>query len=455
MTPFDEIPPGTDEDRSRSLLEQANKLFKEGRFKASEVTFKRVIDGGSNVAEGFYGVGVVRLSQNDQAAAEVNFRRALEHDPWHANALYQLGLMAEQREDLEEARSYYRKALGTKPEHVGAQKGLARLTDSDPQSAPADTNDYDRQSERLQETMIVELDTPVELVVEDSKIFAAGTRFPIKKETTTIGRSSASDIDLVNDDTASRVHAQLTRHGEQLYVEDMGSTNGTYVNGERITDVVPLSLGDELRVGNTSLRRVDNDAPTDAYIRPPARADISTEAQPERIELRYDKWGGRLRWIGDTEIKYDMLGSRPRWLGNTELRYDKWGSRLKWVGAREVQYDWAGSRPRWLGSMELQYDQWGYRLRWVGDVELHYERRGLESRLRWIGNLELLYEEGFRGWFDDRPKCMMRPDEHSQLSAEKLLLVFFVLYEKNRREEEERKRLMEDSMWDKPSRPST
>ena len=282
MKPSDEIPPGT-EDRSRALLEQANALFKEGRFKASEVTFKRVIDRGSNVAEGFYGVGVVRLSLNDQAAAEVNFRRALENNPWHANALYQLGLMAEQREDLEEARGYYRKALATKPEHVGAQKSLARLTDSDSQNAPADTNDYDRQSERLQETMIVELDTPVELVVEDSKIFTAGTRFPINKETTTIGRSSASDIDLVNDDTASRVHAQLTRHGEQLYVEDMGSTNGTYVNGERISSVVPLGLGDELRVGITSLWCVDSDASEDTRIRPAASTDMHSEARPEGI----------------------------------------------------------------------------------------------------------------------------------------------------------------------------
>jgi pSer/pThr/pTyr-binding forkhead associated (FHA) protein len=282
MKPFDEIPPGT-EDRSRALLEQANALFKEGRFKASEVTFKRVIDRGSNVAEGFYGVGLVRLSLNDQAAAEVNFRRALEHDPWHANALYQLGLMAEQREDLEEARSYYRKALASKPEHVGAQKGLARLSDSDPQSSPADTNNYDPQSERLQETMIVGLEKPVELVVEDSKIFVAGSRFAINKQTTTIGRSSASDIDLVNDETASKVHAKLTRQGEQLYVEDLGSTNGTYVNGERITGVVPLSLGDELRVGFTSLRRVDSDASTDAYIRPAASADTNSEARPEGI----------------------------------------------------------------------------------------------------------------------------------------------------------------------------
>jgi pSer/pThr/pTyr-binding forkhead associated (FHA) protein len=288
MEPFDETPSGGAKDKSRALLEQANDLFKAGRFKASEVTFKRVIDLGSDVAEGFYGVGVVRLSRNDQAAAEANFRSALEHDPWHANALYQLGLMAEQGEDLEEARSYYRKALASKPEHVGAQKRLARLSDPDPQEeTPSDTNDYDRGGERPQDTMIVEFDTPVELVVEDSRSFVAGSRFSVNKETTSIGRSSASDIDLEDDETASRVHAQLTRHGEQLYVEDLGSTNGTYVNGERIIGVVELGLGDELRVGITSLRRVDSDtstdASTDSRIRPAASADTNSDTRPEGI----------------------------------------------------------------------------------------------------------------------------------------------------------------------------
>jgi hypothetical protein len=89
--------------------------------------------------------------------------------------------------------------------------------------------------------------------------------------------------------------------------------------------------------------------------------------------------------------------------------------------------------------MELRYDQWGYRLKWIGDVELHYERRGLGSLLRWIDDLELGYEKGVRGWFDDRPKYIVLPDEHSQLSVEKLLLVYFVLYEKNRREEQKRR----------------
>jgi hypothetical protein len=74
----------------------------------------------------------------------------------------------------------------------------------------------------------------------------------------------------------------------------------------------------------------------------------------------------------------------------------------------------------------------------VTRIELRYDAWG--SRLRWIGDLELGYEEGIRGWLGDRPKYIMLPDEHSQLSVENLLLVFLVLYEKNRREEEEEER---------------
>ncbi len=54
-----------------------------------------------------------------------------------------------------------------------------------------------------------------------------------------------------------------------------------------------------------------------------------------RVELHYDRMGGRLVGIGNTEIRYDMMGGRPRWLGDTELqnwqhrnsvRHDGWSS---------------------------------------------------------------------------------------------------------------------------------
>lgn len=93
-----------------------------------------------------------------------------------------------------------------------------------------------------------------ELVVEDSSIIAPQTRFPLEGGTISLGRSSASDIVLKSDDYASGSHARLTRHGGLLYVEDAGSTNGTFVNGRKTVGATPLRSGDKVRVGSTTFR---------------------------------------------------------------------------------------------------------------------------------------------------------------------------------------------------------
>ncbi len=92
------------------------------------------------------------------------------------------------------------------------------------------------------------------LVVEDSDIIAPNTQFRIDSGTTSIGRSSTSDIVLKNDDYVSGQHARLTRHGGLLYVEDAGSTNGTYVNDRKTVGATPLRSGDRVRVGSTTFR---------------------------------------------------------------------------------------------------------------------------------------------------------------------------------------------------------
>jgi hypothetical protein len=92
------------------------------------------------------------------------------------------------------------------------------------------------------------------LVVEDSNVLAPSTQFQIASGTTSIGRSSASDIVLKSDDFVSGQHARLTRHGGLLYVEDAGSTNGTYVNERKTIGATPLRSGDRVRVGSTTFR---------------------------------------------------------------------------------------------------------------------------------------------------------------------------------------------------------
>ena len=97
-----------------------------------------------------------------------------------------------------------------------------------------------------------------ELVVESSGIMASELRFPINDVSSTVlGRSSNSDVVLKSDDYVSGEHAFITRHGGLLYVEDNGSTNGTYVNERKTVGATPLREGDSIRVGSTTFRFVE------------------------------------------------------------------------------------------------------------------------------------------------------------------------------------------------------
>ena len=68
-----------------------------------------------------------------------------------------------------------------------------------------------------------------------------------------IGRNVNNTI-FVEDDFVSANHAMLTFRGRSWFIEDQGSTNGTYVNGHRIDRPVALSFGDELMIGRVRMR---------------------------------------------------------------------------------------------------------------------------------------------------------------------------------------------------------
>jgi hypothetical protein len=72
-----------------------------------------------------------------------------------------------------------------------------------------------------------------------------------------IGRSEESDVFLV-DPSVSRMHAVVETGGVEPVVRDLGSTNGTFVNGERV-EARPLCDGDELMFGNTRMRFETNE----------------------------------------------------------------------------------------------------------------------------------------------------------------------------------------------------
>lgn len=74
-----------------------------------------------------------------------------------------------------------------------------------------------------------------------------GMTYLLRSENTTVGRHPDSDI-FLNDVTVSRHHCRFVISDDGLAVEDSGSTNGTYVNDERV-DQTSLAAGDEVMVG--------------------------------------------------------------------------------------------------------------------------------------------------------------------------------------------------------------
>jgi FHA domain-containing protein len=80
----------------------------------------------------------------------------------------------------------------------------------------------------------------------------AGTRITLGEAPITIGRAADSTL-VITDDYASARHARLVPREGQWYVEDLGSTNGTYLDRGKVTAPTPVPLGVPIRIGRTSI----------------------------------------------------------------------------------------------------------------------------------------------------------------------------------------------------------
>ncbi len=74
--------------------------------------------------------------------------------------------------------------------------------------------------------------------------------FELDKPSYVIGREAGNDL-VIEDPQVSRRHAQLTQQGNSYLIEDIGSTNGTYVNGKRVTAPTLLANGDMVGLADT------------------------------------------------------------------------------------------------------------------------------------------------------------------------------------------------------------
>jgi pSer/pThr/pTyr-binding forkhead associated (FHA) protein len=92
------------------------------------------------------------------------------------------------------------------------------------------------------------------LVVLSSPALNEGDVVSFDAHPLTVGRAGSNDVALPEDEFASGRHARFEPRRDGVYVEDIGSTNGTFVNGIRVTRDRRLAPGDVVRVGETDLR---------------------------------------------------------------------------------------------------------------------------------------------------------------------------------------------------------
>jgi pSer/pThr/pTyr-binding forkhead associated (FHA) protein len=92
------------------------------------------------------------------------------------------------------------------------------------------------------------------LVVVKSADLAAGEDYELNSAQLTIGRGNQNDIPIATDEYASARHARFEPRQDGVWVQDLGSTNGTFLNGTRLDRPRRLTRGDIVRIGETDLR---------------------------------------------------------------------------------------------------------------------------------------------------------------------------------------------------------
>ena len=91
---------------------------------------------------------------------------------------------------------------------------------------------------------------PKALVVTESE--GEARTYPVASEPLAIGRADTCQV-ILGDTYVSQMHARVFPRDGEWFVEDLGSTNGTYLNRVKVTQPSPVQVGDEIRIGKTTL----------------------------------------------------------------------------------------------------------------------------------------------------------------------------------------------------------
>jgi pSer/pThr/pTyr-binding forkhead associated (FHA) protein len=110
-----------------------------------------------------------------------------------------------------------------------------------------------------------------------------GNEHLLENEITCLGRAIESDIVILSN-RASREHAQIRREGRKIFLEDLESTNGTFLNNERVTGSIPLRDGDQVLVGDVTFTFRDPDTTTRES--PFPELEVNADAGEVRLNRR-------------------------------------------------------------------------------------------------------------------------------------------------------------------------
>jgi len=95
---------------------------------------------------------------------------------------------------------------------------------------------------------------PVTAASEPALVSDSGQRVSLAEGESIVGREEGLDVSLVGESTVSRRHASVTRTGKSAVLKDLGSTNGTFVNGTRLQGETTLKPGDQVLFGSVRFR---------------------------------------------------------------------------------------------------------------------------------------------------------------------------------------------------------
>lgn len=169
--------------------------------------------------------------------------------------------------------------------------------------------------------------------------------YELNKDIVTLGRDITNDI-VINDPEVSRHHMRLTRGAGGFTIEDLGSTNGTFINGQRLTGARPLRPGDMVGLGETVTLAYEMSAGAqEAGAEPPGGGTVVNPAQhggqqyppqqqqpqysytPQQQSSPYQQQPAQQSPYGQPQAPYSPASPAPPAPGGYEGEYDPYAVR--------------------------------------------------------------------------------------------------------------------------------